>query len=84
MFTLPVKLRFAGVEIDPKVDYAFHALALDECRTSYSPILWDLGEDNNHTVLRQVWFPGNHGNVGGCWPDQQIANIALACKASLN
>jgi hypothetical protein len=31
------------------------------------------------TNLKQVWFPGNHGNVGGGWHDQQISDITLAC-----
>ena len=29
------------------------------------------------TVLRQVWFPGVHTNVGGGYPDQEIADITL-------
>ena len=62
------------------VDYAFHALALDEYRTAFTPTMWELGEDNKNTTLRQVWFPGNHGDVGGGWEDEQAANIALACK----
>ncbi|GIK05526.1 hypothetical protein Aspvir_009639 [Aspergillus viridinutans] len=73
--------RFADCYVDPNIDYAFHALALDEWRTSFGPTLWFLGEDNNNTQLRQVWFPGNHGNVGGGWPDQQIATISLAWMA---
>lgn len=28
--------------------------------------------------MKQVWFPGNHGGVGGGWHDQQIATISLA------
>ncbi|KAK3379589.1 hypothetical protein B0T24DRAFT_647140 [Lasiosphaeria ovina] len=30
------------------------------------------------TELRQVWFPGNHGNVGGGWQDAGVANMSLA------
>lgn len=30
------------------------------------------------TDLRQVWFPGNHGNVGGGWQDSGVANLSLA------
>lgn len=32
------------------------------------------------TKLRQVWFPGNHSDVGGGLATQQIATISLACK----
>ncbi|KAK1718989.1 hypothetical protein BDP67DRAFT_394066 [Colletotrichum lupini] len=71
---------FLYLDVNPKVDYAFHALALDEWRTAFKPTLW--GKDNNtHTQLRQVWFPGSHSNVGGGFEDQQIATIALAWMA---
>lgn len=65
----------------PKVDFAFHALALDEWRTSFGPTLWNRAPENGNTELRQVWFPGSHSNVGGGFDDQQIATIALACKS---
>jgi hypothetical protein len=60
-------------------------MALDEWRHAFDCTLWgkggrDKGDNEPKTELRQVWFPGNHGNVGGGWPDQQIATIALACK----
>ena len=28
--------------------------------------------------MKQVWFPGNHGGVGGGWYDQQISDLTLA------
>ena len=72
--------RFASLDVHPNVDYAFHALALDEWRTAFGPTLWNRSPDNKHTELRQAWFPGSHSNVGGGFEDQQIATIALACK----
>ena len=59
------------------VDYAFHALSLDERRFSFPPTLWEKLEGNTST-LRQVWFPGAHSNIGGGYNDQQIATITLA------
>ena len=42
----------------------FHALALDERRVAYAPILWD--SDPKWTgTLEQVWFRGGHSDVGG-------------------
>ena len=32
--------------------------------------------------LKQVWFPGVHSNVGGGYPDQEVANITLAWMVS--
>ncbi|TWU73700.1 hypothetical protein ED733_004895 [Metarhizium rileyi] len=56
------------------------ALALDETRTPFSPAVWERPRrERLSTVdLRQVWFPGNHGNCGGGWDDQGIANATLA------
>ncbi|KIX00085.1 uncharacterized protein Z518_10222 [Rhinocladiella mackenziei CBS 650.93] len=75
------EIRFESLNVHPNIDYAFHAIALDEWRTAFSPTMWDKREDNENTKLRQVWFPGSHGNVGGGWQDQQIATIALAWMA---
>ncbi|KAK2031155.1 hypothetical protein LX32DRAFT_557573 [Colletotrichum zoysiae] len=74
------ELRFASLDVHPKVEHAFHALALDEWRTAFKPTMWGM-KDNDTTHLRQVWFPGSHSNVGGGFPDQQIASIAMAWMA---
>lgn len=48
-----------------------HAVAVDEFRVKFKPAL--LHQDvNAHTntgeTIKEVWFPGNHGDVGGGWP----------------
>ncbi|KAK0656887.1 hypothetical protein B0T16DRAFT_400475 [Cercophora newfieldiana] len=74
------EIRFEGLDVSSNVEYAFHAVALDEWRTAFDCTMW--GRKNNEsTHLRQCWFPGSHANVGGGWPDQQIATIALAWMA---
>ncbi|KAF9631692.1 protein of unknown function DUF2235 [Lasiodiplodia theobromae] len=72
------EMTFYDTKLSNCVDYAFQALALDERRTSFAPALWEKSRDNKRTVLRQVWFPGVHSNVGGGYDDQQLANITLA------
>ncbi|KAL3299590.1 peptidoglycan binding domain-containing protein [Colletotrichum asianum] len=72
------ELRFASFKVHPKIHNAFHALALDEWRTSFAPTLWT---NNGTTNLRQVWFPGGHSDVGGGVEDNQIATISLAWMA---
>ncbi|KAK4236907.1 hypothetical protein C8A03DRAFT_16496, partial [Achaetomium macrosporum] len=74
------EIRFASLDVDAGVEYAFHAIALDEWRTPFDCTMWGR-RDNRKTQLRQVWFPGTHNNVGGGWEDQQIATIALAWMA---
>ena len=50
----------------------FHALAHDETRQAYAPVLWET-QPGGTTRVEQVWFPGNHGDVGG-----QIAGFERA------
>ncbi|MGR3466973.1 MAG: DUF2235 domain-containing protein [Shimia sp.] len=43
---------------------AFHALARDETRRAYTPVLWETTGDFQGRV-EQLWFRGTHGDVGG-------------------
>ncbi|KAH8902545.1 hypothetical protein BR93DRAFT_988367 [Coniochaeta sp. PMI_546] len=71
--------RFYDTNLSDRIEHAFQALALDEHRPPFSPAVWERSNANKHTTeLRQVWFPGNHGNVGGGWQDAGIANMSLA------
>lgn len=45
------------------VDYGAHALALDETRSAFQPILWDNGDGRNRVT--QAWFRGCHADIGG-------------------
>lgn len=73
--------KFLNTSIDNHVKYAFHAMALDEQRASYAPTLWER-PPNCTTVVKQVWFPGVHSNVGGSYDDTGIADITLAWMMS--
>lgn len=46
------------------VQHGFHALAYDETRSAYAPVLWDVPEEFGNRV-QQVWFRGTHGDIGG-------------------
>lgn len=48
-----------------------HAVAVDEFRVKFKAAL--LQQDKTHPAttdedIKEVWFPGNHGDVGGGWP----------------
>ncbi|MEZ5675581.1 Uncharacterized alpha/beta hydrolase domain [Thalassovita litoralis] len=62
------------------VKHGYHALALDETREVFTPILWECGSDFTGT-LEQVWFAGAHGDVGGQVGDypaaRGLSNIPL-------
>lgn len=75
------RMGFYDTRLSNCIENAFQALALDERRSSFSPAVWEK-MPGNQTRLRQVWFPGVHGNVGGGYDDQEIANITLAWMMS--
>jgi hypothetical protein len=67
------------------VRHGFHALALDETREAYTPVLWQYPAGWSGT-MEQVWFRGSHGDIGGqvgektaCRP---LANIPLVWMLS--
>ncbi|KAM0260270.1 hypothetical protein ACHAQJ_002834 [Trichoderma viride] len=71
--------KWHDTSLSDRIEHAFQALALDETRGPFSPAVWErLPQNKMTTDLRQVWFPGNHGNCGGGWPDQQAADASLA------
>lgn len=76
------KYHFHDVTLGSSVDYAYHALAIDEKRGLFSPTLWKksksvMADKNSKQVLEQRWFAGAHSNVGGGYADSGLSNIAL-------
>lgn len=68
---------FHDTKLSSKVQSAFQALAIDESRRPFEPTLW---EPQPHAVdqqLEQVWFVGSHCDVGGGYPDRELADISL-------
>jgi len=65
-----------------EVENAFHALALDEHRKSFSPTLWYLPRSqvdkapDRRTRLKQCWFAGVHTDVGRGYEDHVPGDIA--------
>ncbi|MDQ8732182.1 DUF2235 domain-containing protein [Bradyrhizobium sp. LHD-71] len=79
-------LHFPDRVLNERVRYARHAIALDDERTTFHPVLWTeenepappqapYSIDNERIV--QVWFAGMHANVGGGYPDDALAFVPL-------
>jgi hypothetical protein len=66
-FKFPTQTLGAGVR------HAYHALAIDDARQAFEPVLW-VGPDDR---IEQVWFAGAHSNVGGGYPKQGMSLVAL-------
>lgn len=63
---------FHNHQLGASIRHGFHALALDETRLAFAPVLWDCPPGWNGNV-EQVWFRGAHGDIGG-----QIGGFAAA------
>ena len=76
--------QFHDTDLGPRVENAFHALALDETRKDFEPTLWIQTPAGKAVgqVLRQVWFPGAHSNIGGGYPEHGLSDVALAWMAA--
>lgn len=70
------RFKFPDYKLSPLVDQARHALALDDERLSFKPLLWD-ERDETTDRIQQVWFAGAHSNVGGGYPKQGMSLVAL-------
>ncbi|MFK7877200.1 MAG: DUF2235 domain-containing protein [Paracoccaceae bacterium] len=58
------KHDFHSHALGPSVKRGYHALARNERRTAYTPVMWDSRQSwDGH--LEQMWFRGTHGDVGG-------------------
>ncbi|RNF35211.1 DUF2235 domain-containing protein [Paracoccus methylarcula] len=57
------RFRFHDTHLGDDVEHGFQALALNENRAAFAPILWD----NNSTAgqIEQMWFQGAHADIGG-------------------
>ena len=69
-------------DLSPRIARACQALALDEQRESFEPMLWNekgaaVGPTIDDEDLSQVWFPGVHADVGGGYPDDALALASL-------
>lgn len=81
----PSRVRFYDNELNPNIQFARHAIAIDEYRVSFDRVPWGSKSekmqvrDGRVPWLKQVWFAGNHSDVGGSYPENEagLSNIAL-------
>ncbi|SDW18037.1 Uncharacterized protein, PA2063/DUF2235 family [Litoreibacter albidus] len=60
----PVEHEFHSHSLGCSVKHGYHALALNETRRVFEPVLWQ-SREGYEGVLEQVWFKGAHGDIGG-------------------
>lgn len=74
------KHAFHNHHLGPSIRHGFQALAHDETRAVFEPVLWDCPEGWEGNV-EQVWFRGAHADIGGQVGDflqaRPLSNIPL-------
>jgi uncharacterized protein (DUF2235 family) len=70
------KYKYHDIGLNPHIENAYHALAIDERRGPFAPSLYARPAGWAGT-LQQAWFPGFHCNVGGSSDPDGVANEAL-------
>lgn len=74
---------FHNFELSDSVDHACHALAIDDIRKTFHPVLFTPNPDKmkknskRERSLKQVWFMGMHTDVGGGYREKDLSDIAL-------
>ena len=72
-------------KLSRRVRYARHAIAIDETRADFERVRWGrnsvVREKDSETdePLIQLWFAGNHSDIGGSYPEPEsrLSDIAL-------
>ncbi|WP_421852819.1 T6SS phospholipase effector Tle1-like catalytic domain-containing protein [Oricola sp.] len=72
---------------NPSVQHVRRAVAIDERRTMFNPVLWELGGSFTGPPFKkreavpqdakEVWFSGVHGDVGGGYEEEKSAQAKL-------
>lgn len=78
------RYKFHDVTLSSTIDYAYHALAVDERRKLFKPTLWQASTNQQHgatIALEQRWFAGVHCNVGGGYEERGLSNQTLLWMA---
>ncbi len=80
------QMTFYDTQLNPDVQYAKHALSIDEDRADFKRVPWTnagfeypeakLGQEIH---FEQIWFAGNHADIGGGYPENEsrLSDITL-------
>lgn len=78
-------LSMPNYRLNTRVKRARHALAIDDERDAFHPLLWDEvfegrmveAKEVDADRLQQVWFTGMHADVGGGYPDESLSYVSF-------
>ena len=72
-------------DLNFNIPYAKHSISIDENRRAFARVNWGVEDgrpdrDNcGNLTFEQVWFPGNHADIGGGYPENEsrLSDTAL-------
>jgi uncharacterized protein (DUF2235 family) len=77
-------MSFYDYDLNENVGYARHAISIDENRKNFQRVKWystkpTARDANSINWFEQVWFAGNHSDIGGsyCENESRLSDIAL-------
>lgn len=79
------RMKFYDMTLNQNVGYARHALAIDETRDAFdrvpwgTPGVWLERPKGQPEWFQQIWFAGNHSDIGGSYPEEEsrLSDISL-------
>ena len=78
--------KFYDYTLNPNVLYAKHAISIDENRKDFARVAWyravtglGIRDEKGNIFFEQVWFPGNHADIGGGYEENEsrLSDICL-------
>jgi uncharacterized protein (DUF2235 family) len=81
-----IKQQFRDFDLNEHAGYARHAISLDENRADFARVPWGFfdpkhegRDDAGNPWFQQLWFAGNHADVGGGYPENEsrLSDCAL-------
>ncbi len=81
--------KFHNVQLSDQVLCARQALAIDETRMKFAPTFWEApsapgvesGPVTEDPRVKQVWFEGDHSDIGGGHPETGLSDTTLLWMA---
>ena len=67
---------FKDLTVPDNVEQAYHLVALDEQREEFEPTLME-PDPLDPTRIVEVWFSGDHANIGGGWATTKLSDLTL-------
>lgn len=80
-FEIPLFRKSYKVIANPPARYIRHAVAIHERRLKFKPALFHIDPDGPPVDLKEVWFAGNHCDIGGGYGLEKGQNHLLSDTA---